>query len=791
MAASSFHTGREPDYYHQVPPQDRRPSRMIGPQPPKKTIVLCFDGTGNKFQGNDGDSNIIKIYKILEKQDHQNFAYYQPGIGTYVDKSALSKTSHFAKFRSWYQKAKDQALGTTFDVHVEGAYSFLMHHYSAGAHLYFFGFSRGAYIARFLAQMLDSVGLLNSGNEELFRFAWKAFAGWQTRLEETDEQKKKKWEMYDFMRAFRETFSRPVTRIRFLGLFDTVNSVPRFENAWMQRAKFPYAAKSSARVIRHAVAIDERRAKFRQDLVSQNVKKTKELQHKQQHRKHDDKEEERHKEHPSTNGQHKNSAAKKEGAEQEKEKERRPGQLGAQRRTFTINNHEFARFKPKHRQLSVYPDSRGASRSRAASPSARSGISANSMTVSREPPPSNTVADEDDDDETFEQDIEEVWFPGCHADIGGGWPLATNETVSLSHAPLVWMVREARTAGAPFDEDALDAAGYLFPDASHMYDATDPANSHPFNVPHIAVGDSSYPEGTTPDGIGANDRYARNDDNDDAGLLEHVHRRREHVHHHLHTASTAGVIHDALSFNAGTPHSGVLSWRFMEYMPFRRMDLKEDGTWAPIRFPLPMGEVRDIPKDAVVHNSVLRRMKASDHRGGASGGGGGGGGGGKDGEEKAMDKQPNGKKGKPQPYRPGNLIVGGGGRGVRFAPEHYGIGEWKVLREEGDPVGECWVRRDADVVCERDHMDQEKNKTTIEGAGENNRKSDKSHARNGISSEKDTVAGAGGGGGGGGGGDGVGAGVKFAGGGAGADSNKSGKWKESAKDKARKLSLWM
>ena len=285
-----------------------------------------------------------------------------------------------------------------------------MQHYSPGAHLYFFGFSRGAYIARFLAQMLDSVGLLNSGNEELFRFAWKAFAGWQTRLEETDEEKKKKWEMYDFMRAFRETFSRPVTRIRFLGLFDTVNSVPRFENAWMQRAKFPYAAKSSARVIRHAVAIDERRAKFRQDLVSQNVKKTKELQQRHEHHHHHDDEKDNEKRHLSANGQHKESTTT---TKKESEKQRRPGELGPQRRTFTINNHEFSRFKPKNRQLAVQPNSRGASRSRAASPSVRSAVSANSMVVSREPPPSNTVAQGDaDDDETFGQDIEEVWFPG-------------------------------------------------------------------------------------------------------------------------------------------------------------------------------------------------------------------------------------------------------------------------------------------------------------------------------------------------------------------------------------------
>lgn len=59
-------------------------------------------------------------------------------------------------------------------------------------------------------------------------------------------------------------------RIRFLDLFDTVNSVPRFETAWMERSKFPYTAKSSAKVIRYAVSIDERRAKFRQDLIYQS-----------------------------------------------------------------------------------------------------------------------------------------------------------------------------------------------------------------------------------------------------------------------------------------------------------------------------------------------------------------------------------------------------------------------------------------------------------------------------------------------------------------------------------------
>jgi len=32
-----------------------------------RKIVLCFDGTGNKFHGDDSDSNILKIYRMLDR----------------------------------------------------------------------------------------------------------------------------------------------------------------------------------------------------------------------------------------------------------------------------------------------------------------------------------------------------------------------------------------------------------------------------------------------------------------------------------------------------------------------------------------------------------------------------------------------------------------------------------------------------------------------------------------------------------------------------------------------------
>src|ERR1700743_1430428 len=116
----------------------------------KRKFVLCFDGTGNKFSGTDSDSNILKIYRMLDRTQGNTFHYYQPGIGTYVTSNSLEHTGFYARLKSWYDKAKDSPIGTAFADHVMGGYRFLMRYYSPGDDIYFFGFSRGAYTASFL-----------------------------------------------------------------------------------------------------------------------------------------------------------------------------------------------------------------------------------------------------------------------------------------------------------------------------------------------------------------------------------------------------------------------------------------------------------------------------------------------------------------------------------------------------------------------------------------------------------------------------------------------------------------
>lgn len=46
------------------------------PSGPRK-LVLCLDGTGNQFQGFERDSNIVKIYQMLEKNTPNQYHYYQ------------------------------------------------------------------------------------------------------------------------------------------------------------------------------------------------------------------------------------------------------------------------------------------------------------------------------------------------------------------------------------------------------------------------------------------------------------------------------------------------------------------------------------------------------------------------------------------------------------------------------------------------------------------------------------------------------------------------------------------
>ncbi|KAK6352087.1 hypothetical protein TWF730_008918 [Orbilia blumenaviensis] len=223
----------------------------------QRRLVLCFDGTGNKFHGDDTDSNIVKIYELLDRRSDLQFHYYQPGIGTYVQNEG---TTFIGRIGDKFKTVLDQAVGTSFKTHVIGGYSFIMKYYNPGDCIYIFGFSRGAYTARFLSEMLAGVGLLSRGNEEMIEFGWKTFSTFQTSRHDGGEKDMKR---RAFMRKFKKTFSRSGVNVHFLGLFDCVNSVGQLEPPFWRKSYSYMPMGSSATHIRHAVSVHERRLKFK------------------------------------------------------------------------------------------------------------------------------------------------------------------------------------------------------------------------------------------------------------------------------------------------------------------------------------------------------------------------------------------------------------------------------------------------------------------------------------------------------------------------------------------------
>lgn len=163
----------------------------------------------------------------------------------------------------------------------------------------------------------------------------------------------------------------------------------------MKRSRFPYTAKMSADVIRHAVSIDERRAKFRQDLVSQAPPK---------HGKHHHLDE-------YMQWLHLDKLRNKEGQQQQQQQQTE----SAHRPEAHRNHSSQARFRPRKPQ------------------NHRNNLRLVSSAESRNSMDSTTPVYERIDGydkprfPESEQDISEVWFAGEHADIGGGWWLLDDE----------------------------------------------------------------------------------------------------------------------------------------------------------------------------------------------------------------------------------------------------------------------------------------------------------------------------------------------------------------------------
>ncbi len=220
-----------------------------------RQLVVCIDGTSNRF--GDQPTNVVRLYRSLSRDPRRVLAYYDQGVGTFGLKETLFE---WQKFPS---RIAGLAFGWGLKRNVEGAYRFLAEHYRPGDQIFLFGFSRGAYAVRVLAAMLRAVGLIDAHQPHLFDYAWTLLT---TRMPPRDEDKRagtrRRGPDFGLLGRFRKVFGRQV-KVHFLGLFDTVTSV-----GWVyDPLTVPYSSNNEmVDVVRQALAIDECRCFFRQNL---------------------------------------------------------------------------------------------------------------------------------------------------------------------------------------------------------------------------------------------------------------------------------------------------------------------------------------------------------------------------------------------------------------------------------------------------------------------------------------------------------------------------------------------
>ncbi|KAJ3812985.1 hypothetical protein F5876DRAFT_63523 [Lentinula aff. lateritia] len=457
-------------------------NNIVPPSHPFRTLVLCFDGTGDQFDADN--SNIIQFFTALKKDDRsKQMVYYQAGIGTYTTPEVA--TPLMAKF----SKAMDEAIAWNLHAHVMGGYEFLMQNYTAGDRICIFGFSRGAYTARSLAGMIHKVGILPAYNTQQVPFAYKMY----TREDELG------WKQSN---AFKQAFSINAD-IEFVGVWDTVNSVGIIPK------RLPFTSSNTiVRTFRHAVSLDERRAKFKANLWN------------------------------------------------------RPN---AHEETLGI-----ASAKVHHPKKKV-------------SHKVSHKHSLREMEV------------EYDKDHSKATDVDEVWFAGCHCDIGGG-SVSNDTTINLARIPLRWMIRECfkTKTGIMFDRDGLRGLG-LDPDA--LYPDVLP------RPPPLPVGNARIQDIPTEGSVSQiqKDSALKNF----SGGTSEVSGALVQTEEELELKDALSPIYDQLSL--------AWFWWILEIFPIKQRFQRGDNTWSSY-LGWNLGRGRVVPKQKKqgvrVHRSVKMRLES-------------------------------------------------------------------------------------------------------------------------------------------------------------------------------------
>ncbi len=206
-----------------------------------RNLVICCDGTGNDLGGHP--TNVLRLAKVAQRHDPASqIVYYDTGVGTILDPQMLTMT------RKLVRKAFDQATGLSIRDNFLAAYEFLIQTWQPGDRIMLFGFSRGAYTARVIASAIKAFGLPRPESRNLAAYVWQSLT----------EDAEGRSSGFRVGAAVRKHFAREV-KVDFLGVWDTVSAFGMIT----AMKTVPYTRSNDIiSVVRHAVAIDERRSIF-------------------------------------------------------------------------------------------------------------------------------------------------------------------------------------------------------------------------------------------------------------------------------------------------------------------------------------------------------------------------------------------------------------------------------------------------------------------------------------------------------------------------------------------------
>ena len=231
-----------------------------------KNIIVLSDGTGQEG-GKGHDTNVYKLFRMLDDRTERQIVFYDEGIGT-----------------DW-RKISGNIAGAGFTENILQCYQFSYDNYNAGDKIFLFGFSRGAATVRSLANFIHYFGILPKSRPELIKLAYNIYRiGREER--ETEDAKpdettadEQSLENADFLSGtlnekaeqFVHQHPNQWASIEFLGVWDTVPAlgipgavIDTFVNlvpGWKHRYH-DFALHPSVKNAYHALSIDDDRKWF-------------------------------------------------------------------------------------------------------------------------------------------------------------------------------------------------------------------------------------------------------------------------------------------------------------------------------------------------------------------------------------------------------------------------------------------------------------------------------------------------------------------------------------------------